>query len=879
MYDDAERSRLALTARYRAAADANPGPGLLASSQRGNLQGVLGRDQSMVGHDRQYRHNTGWVYACVRAIAQRIAGQPVRLARRKQGAQGGTSVGRLTAKSPTLGQLPKGLQEVQSNLELIESHPLLDAIDDPNALMVRWTLLFVTAASLELTGKAYWWLFNERRDRQGKWTILPLPASWVRPKHGEKTLFAAWEIQVAEGVQPIEVPAEEIAYLYYPDPANPLAALSPLQANARAVVADEAMAEAQRRSFAQGPWPGLAITMARNVGPQGTEGTRPILTAEQRGQILAAVKAAYAGVAAFDEPIILDGLIERVDRLSNSPREMDFTNSGKYSKSRITQGFGVNPIVLGEIEGANRASAAAADDHFCFAPDTLILTTAGVKAIADVVPGDEVLTHHGRWRPVLRTMRRHYQGSVRRLRFVGVNDSVVATPSHPFLVGMEWVPARRLRPTSGRRVGDRCVWPGFAGVPVVTDYSIAFAAGRGVKGQDGWKTLTIRPNEDFACFMGLYAAEGHTSQGYIGFSCHDSEEFLVRQRISAAIGNFTSTGPFVADRRGNGVEVHQTGAGLARWATATFGRGAGDKVIPLAVWHWPMPLRRAFLRGYLDGDGYEGMQRSGTPYVGFNTVSAHLGYGVRQLLRELGFRCALKRKVLTKLPVICGKQTVSARPIFTGHISGFDRAEVVNTHGTGRTDLTVRENSEEEYAGTVCNLEVADDNSYTLAAGPVVHNCNHTINPKLELLSQCLTAWVGPLFAADGESLMVWVEPAVASDPDLAMNEERVLMAYGGIKINELRQRHNLGPVKGGEFAWVPATLVPVDLDDPQGPVAAHESAAAASGAGGGFGEPPAQDGQGDGQDGQQGDQGQEGVPVPDEEVRAGQAGRFRYPG
>jgi HK97 family phage portal protein len=521
MYEDAERGRLALTARYRAAADASPGTSLLAGGQRGSLQGVLGRDQSMVGHDRQYRHNTGWVYACIRAIAQRIAGQPVRLARRKQGAQGGASVGRLTAKSPTLRQLPKGLQEVQSNLELIESHPLLTAVDDPNPLMVRWTLLFVTAASLELTGKAYWWLFNDRRDRAGRWTILPLPASWVRPKHGERDLFAAWEIQVAEGVQSIEVPAEEIAYLYYPDPANPLAALSPLQANARAVVADEAMAEAQRRSFAQGPWPGLAITMARNVGPQGTEGTRPILTAEQRAQILGAVKAAYAGVAAFDEPIILDGLIERVDRLSNSPREMDFTNSGKYTKSRITQGFGINPIVLGEIEGANRASAAAADDNFC----------------------------------------------------------------------------------------------------------------------------------------------------------------------------------------------------------------------------------------------------------------------------------------------------------------------------------------------------------------------QHTINPKLELLSQCLTAWVGPLFAADGESLMVWLEPAVASDPDLAMNEERVLMGYGGIKINELRQRHNLGPVKGGEFAWVPATLVPVDLDDPQGPVAAHESAAAAGGAGAGGGDPLAQDGQGDGQNGQQDSQGQEGVPVPDEEVRAGHAGRFRYPG
>ena len=46
---------------------------------------------------------------------------------------------------------------ISDELQIIEQHELLDAIDDPNELMVRWTLLYVTLAGLELTGRAHWW--------------------------------------------------------------------------------------------------------------------------------------------------------------------------------------------------------------------------------------------------------------------------------------------------------------------------------------------------------------------------------------------------------------------------------------------------------------------------------------------------------------------------------------------------------------------------------------------------------------------------------------------------------------------------------------------------------------------------------------------------
>jgi phage portal protein BeeE len=83
-----------------------------------------------------------------------------------------------------------------------------------------------------------------------------------------------------------------------------------------------------------------------------------------RRQIITAIRQPYAGTMRHGDPIILDGLIEDIKRLSNTPAEMDWLSSQQSTKARITQGFGTNPIVMGEVENANRASATVADQHF-----------------------------------------------------------------------------------------------------------------------------------------------------------------------------------------------------------------------------------------------------------------------------------------------------------------------------------------------------------------------------------------------------------------------------------------------------------------------------------------------------------------------------------
>jgi len=297
----------------------------------GSIPG-LGQTDIQVGNAaQQLAHNRGWVYACVRLISQRIAGQPIHLARKKGKA-----------------------------LEPIEQHPILDALADPNPFTTSWSLMVSCAASLELVGRAYIWL-SDAPD--GRLQLYYLPSNWVEPVHDAKH-FARYIVRPDGNPNHFTVDGDDMVRIYYPDPRNPLHGLSPVQAIAQAIAVDEDISTCQRRSFGN-PHPGLMLIAGRLPAQPGAQGVRPTFTPEQKQRLIASIRQAYSGVHHYGDPIILDSLIEKIEKLSNTPHEMDFLNSSKMSKARILQGFGVNEILLGEIEGANRASAVVAEDSFC----------------------------------------------------------------------------------------------------------------------------------------------------------------------------------------------------------------------------------------------------------------------------------------------------------------------------------------------------------------------------------------------------------------------------------------------------------------------------------------------------------------------------------
>lgn len=211
---------------------------------------------------QELTHFTGWVHAAVRVIAQRIAAQPLCVGRRAAAA------GRPGRRGLKAGNVPLVVKAAAEEVEQIDGHWLLKAVQRPNPYMVGWALLYTTVVNLELTGEAFWWLLDD--DQGDSKQLWLLPRSWVTPVDTDDALFVSYKVRPLNTGEEIEVPADEIVRFHLPDPSNPLAgAVSPLLAQIRAVAADEQLQAAQTQAFSNGLHPGVAITIGRHPDVSG----------------------------------------------------------------------------------------------------------------------------------------------------------------------------------------------------------------------------------------------------------------------------------------------------------------------------------------------------------------------------------------------------------------------------------------------------------------------------------------------------------------------------------------------------------------------------------------------------------------------------------
>ncbi len=79
----------------------------------------------------------------------------------------------------------------------------------------------------------------------------------------------------------------------------------------------------------------------------------------------------------------------------------------------------------------------------CFPAGMRVYTDEGYKNIEDVRVGDMVLTHKGRFRKVVNTLKREFDGTLSTIK-VGANRKVISTNEHPYLTSNGWVNAENL---------------------------------------------------------------------------------------------------------------------------------------------------------------------------------------------------------------------------------------------------------------------------------------------------------------------------------------------------------------------------------------------------------------------------------------------------
>lgn len=328
---------------------ASIGNSRVPSALVGNLGGdTFGTRESTAMAAECYEHFRGWIYVAVNIVARRVAGQQVFVSDRRTA--GTMRVKALRTKS-SMGDL----------YEPMAQHPVLDLFARPNPIMISSSVLYSTVASLLLCGRAYFWFIED--DETNELQLWPCPADWVTPNR----LYTKYEIRIPGSAEPVHVDGRFVCPFRLPDPSDPFGSTSPLAAQSRTVESDDAITLAQLEQLRQGVNPSLVLTVGRHADPDGKMlTTRPILTPAQRTQLINAVLQMHAGALSNRRnPLILDGLVESVSPFMRSAVEMDFANSEEIVKRRLMQTIGVNPIVAGDLQNANRAAALVAEQAFC----------------------------------------------------------------------------------------------------------------------------------------------------------------------------------------------------------------------------------------------------------------------------------------------------------------------------------------------------------------------------------------------------------------------------------------------------------------------------------------------------------------------------------
>jgi DNA polymerase-3 subunit alpha len=424
-----------------------------------------------------------------------------------------------------------------------------------------------------------------------------------------------------------------------------------------------------------------------------------------------------------------------------------------YSKAKAA---GIKPIIGCLLEGQD------------------IVTAGGVGPVESIAVGDLVLTHRGRFRRVVRTMRRAYTGRAYRVRLAGGDArSLTLTEEHPILVRTsdgitDWRKPGDI--VAGR--ADRTSWvclpklrhehtvirtpdvlPGDVaarGTGVPRSSASADRADEADRAAEWWPRMPAQLvlDEALGYLLGGYAAAGSTGRrggeptGEIGFSLRPGASH-VAERLTGLLERRGGPVRVSAATTGAGtLEVTATSLPLAHLLEALVGRGAASKRVPVEVLNGPTPVRAGFVDGLVDGlvhAGPEGARGAATASGrrDLEVPSRDLAWGLRSLLADLGHWASVSRGTAGD-----GSPDGASEADHPRHVVSYTPGD----HHSGAVDqdddyVYRRVDAVEplELDTEVFNVEVEDDNSYV--SDFVLHNCEAYLTPNTSRFDRKRVRW------------------------------------------------------------------------------------------------------------------------------------------
>lgn len=257
-----------------------------------------------------------WVYRCIQAIAQGVAGVPWMLY----------------------------MVDSKGERKEILGHDLLKLLDKPNEFMSRYELFEAYAAYALIAGNSYLDMVgpDDKAKPRELWPLRPDRMKIVP----HSTEFIAGYIY---GVGGNEVPLERsrIAHLRIFNPIDDLFGLSQIEVAGRGIDNDNA-ANAWNNSL-----------LNNGARPTGALVTDEVLTESQYDNLKNEMDKNIRGSKNAGKPMLLEGGL-KWQEMGLNPKDMEFINAKKISILEICAAFGVPPEIVGYGESKTYANYAEA---------------------------------------------------------------------------------------------------------------------------------------------------------------------------------------------------------------------------------------------------------------------------------------------------------------------------------------------------------------------------------------------------------------------------------------------------------------------------------------------------------------------------------------
>lgn len=414
----------------------------------------------------------------------------------------------------------------------------------------------------------------------------------------------------------------------------------------------------------------------------------------------------------------------------------------------------------------------------CGRGDTPVIVADGVKPLSEVRPGDLVLTHKGRFRKVLKNTFRKWSAGLFELKTSRVNRPIYFTSDHPFWDGDGWTTLgslegqttlAALQETFGKQeldvrevvddyleCFDTTIYPRpsqskftreqLCYIRSSRDTQSAIAKRYGVNQGAIHSVInkrcrpknaihsTIPLDYDFGLVVGYYAAEGSVGangravsfalDGHVGTRL---ESYVTQLRNACELVFGFAPKVYMKDSVANITINQRLAVDLMKWVCPGVSH---TKTIRPEILYSNPEFMRGFIIGYWNGNGHLPVNTDASPIA--TCVNKGLMSQIRVALSYFGIVASIYDNPENKTAKFRGKtypckQSFSIvlhgdnerrfRELFYGETGTVSTPEPVD-----KFKLEIKSKELVPFEGLVYNLEVEEDNSYSLL-NATVHNC------------------------------------------------------------------------------------------------------------------------------------------------------------